>query len=164
MDALYGTTDRGRMSNAVAWWCCRLQAQQKEWLALQADLLAQGSVLKGELSASQLERTRLEGELSGLRETNQSLDLSNARLTSQYQVSGRSASSWAWLCTRLRAFIVTGFFSSFVQLLSQLKGNMEEENRHLMEQNQTLLKENQALLEQSLVRCDQHYSQQKEYQ
>lgn len=60
-------------------------------MALQAELLAQGSVLKGELSASQLERTRLEGELSGLRETNQSLDLSNTRLTSQYQVSGRSA-------------------------------------------------------------------------
>lgn len=89
------------MSNAVAWWCCRLQAQQKEWLALQADLLAQGSVLKGELSTSQLERTRLEGELSGLRETNQSLDLSNARLTSQYQVSGRSAPRWTWLCTQL---------------------------------------------------------------
>lgn len=59
---------------------------------------------------------------------------------------------------------MTGIFSSYVQLLSQLKGNMEEENRHLMEQNQTLLKENQALLEQSLVRCDQHYSQQQEYQ
>lgn len=89
------------LSNTGACWCCRLQAQQKEWLALQADLLAQGSVLKGELSASQLERTRLEGELSGLRETNQSLDLSNARLTSQYQVSGSRASTWTWLCRRL---------------------------------------------------------------
>ncbi|KAG7518913.1 hypothetical protein JOB18_047235 [Solea senegalensis] len=112
----------------------RLQAHQKEWLALQTELLAQGLVLRGELSASQLERTRLEGELSALRETNQSLDLSNARLTSQYQ------------------------------LLTQLKGNMEEENRHLAEQNQSLLKENRALLEQSLERRDQHYSQQKEYQ
>lgn len=112
----------------------RLQAQQKDWLASQAELLAQGSVLKAELSASQLEKTRLEGELSGLRETNQSLDLSNARLTSQYQ------------------------------LLTQLKGNMEEENRHLAEQNQSLLKENRALLEQSLERRDQHYSQQQEYQ
>ncbi|XP_076595177.1 coiled-coil domain containing 88A [Chaetodon auriga] len=112
----------------------RLQAQQKEWLALQAELLAQGSVLRGELSASQLERTRLEGELSALRETHQSLDLSNARLTSQYQ------------------------------LLTQLKGNMEEENRQLAEQNQSLLKENRALLEQSLERRDQHYSQQREYQ
>uniref|UniRef100_A0A3P9PM76 Coiled-coil domain containing 88B n=1 Tax=Poecilia reticulata TaxID=8081 RepID=A0A3P9PM76_POERE len=112
----------------------RLQAQQKDWLASQAELLAQGSVLKAELSASQLEKTRLEGELSALRETNQSLDLSSARLTSQYQ------------------------------LLTQLKGNMEEENRHLAEQNQSLLKENRALLEQSLERRDQHYSQQQEYQ
>ncbi|KAM3613360.1 uncharacterized protein V6R79_024728 [Siganus canaliculatus] len=112
----------------------RLQAQQKEWLALQAELLAQGSMLRGELSASQLERTRLEGEISVLRETNQNLDLSSARLTSQYQ------------------------------LLTQLKGNMEEENRQLAEQNQGLLKENRALLEQSLERRDQHYSQQREYQ
>ncbi|XP_035017740.1 coiled-coil domain containing 88A [Hippoglossus stenolepis] len=112
----------------------RLQAHQKEWLALQVELLAQGSVLRGELSTSQLERTRLEGELSALRETNQSLDLSNARLTSQYQ------------------------------LLTQLKGNMEEENRQLAEQNQGLLKENRALMEQSMERRDQHYSQQTEYQ
>ncbi|XP_068181188.1 coiled-coil domain containing 88A isoform X2 [Antennarius striatus] len=111
----------------------RLQAQQTDWLALQAELLAQGSVLRGELSATQLERMRLEGELSALRETNQSLDLSSARLTSQYQ------------------------------LLTQLKGNMEEENRHLAEQNQSLLKENRTLLEQSLESRDQHYSQQREY-
>ncbi|XP_061786433.1 coiled-coil domain containing 88A isoform X1 [Nerophis lumbriciformis] len=112
----------------------RLQAQQKNLVASQAELLAQGSMLRGELSSSQLERTRLEGELSTLREANQSLDLSNARLTSQYQ------------------------------LLSQLKGNMEEENRHLAEQNRSLLAENRALLEQSLERRDQHYTQQKEYQ
>ncbi|XP_062249558.1 coiled-coil domain containing 88A [Platichthys flesus] len=112
----------------------RHQAHQKEWLALQVELLAQGSVLRGELSTSQLERTRLEGELSVLRETNQSLDLSNGRLTSQYQ------------------------------LLTQLKGNMEEENRQLAEQNQGLLKENRALMEQSMERRDQHYSQQTEYQ
>ncbi|KAM9849461.1 coiled-coil domain containing 88A isoform 2-T2 [Aulostomus maculatus] len=112
----------------------RLQAQQKEWLASQAELLAHGSVLRGELSASLLERTRLEGELSALKETNQNLDLSSARLTSQYQ------------------------------LLTQLKGNMEEENRHLVEQNQSLLKENRTLLEKSMERREQHYSQQIEYQ
>ncbi|XP_061541528.1 coiled-coil domain containing 88A isoform X2 [Phycodurus eques] len=112
----------------------RLQAQHKEMVASQAELLAQGSLLRGELSTSLLERTRLEGELSTLREANQSLDLSNARLTSQYQ------------------------------LLTQLKGNMEEENRHLAEQNRSLLKENRALLEQSVERRDQHYTQQKEYQ
>ncbi|XP_028314524.1 coiled-coil domain containing 88A isoform X2 [Gouania willdenowi] len=112
----------------------RLQAQQKEWCVSQAELLAQGSVLRVELSGFQLEKTRLEGELSTLRETNQNLDVNSARLTSQYQ------------------------------LLTQLKGNMEEENRHLAEQNQSLLRENRALLEQSLERRDLHYSQQKEYQ
>uniref|UniRef100_A0AAV2MJK6 HOOK N-terminal domain-containing protein n=2 Tax=Knipowitschia caucasica TaxID=637954 RepID=A0AAV2MJK6_KNICA len=112
----------------------RLQAQQKEWLALQAELLAQGSVLRGELSTSQLEKTRLEGDLSSLRERHQSLDISYARLTSQFQ------------------------------LLTQLKSNMEEENRHLAQQNQSLLKENRGLLEQSLERRDQHHSEQKEYQ
>ncbi|XP_067104446.1 coiled-coil domain containing 88A isoform X1 [Osmerus mordax] len=112
----------------------RLRGQQREWAQAQTELLAQGSVLRGELSAAQLERTRLEGEISTLRENNQSLDLFNVRLNSQYQ------------------------------LLTQLKGNMEEENRHLVEQNQVLSKDNRALLEQSLERRDQHHSQQRECQ
>ncbi|XP_046876479.1 coiled-coil domain containing 88A isoform X2 [Hypomesus transpacificus] len=110
----------------------RLRGQQREGAQAQTELLAQGSVLRGELSAAQLERTRLEGEISTLRENNQSLDLFNVRLNSQYQ------------------------------LLTQLKGNMEEENRHLVEQNQVLSKDNRALLEQSLERRDQHHSQQRE--
>lgn len=76
--------------------CCRLQAQQKDWLALQAELLAQGTALRADLSNFQLERIRLEGELSSLRETNQDLDISNARLTSQYQVSPRCSIIHTW--------------------------------------------------------------------
>ncbi|KAK1804421.1 hypothetical protein P4O66_020446, partial [Electrophorus voltai] len=106
---------------------------QKEWVQVQAELLAQVSVLRGEMSTVQLERTRLEGELNALKEQNQKLDLSNVRLNSQYQ------------------------------LLTQLKGNMDEENRHLVEQNQSLAKENRALLERSLESRDQHHIQQKEY-
>ncbi|CAB1337543.1 unnamed protein product, partial [Coregonus sp. 'balchen'] len=112
----------------------RLQGVQRESAQLQSELLAQGSVLRGELSAAQLERTRLEGEISSLRENNQRLELSTDRLTNQYQ------------------------------LLTQLKGNMEEENRHLLEQNQSLTNHNRALMEQSLERKDQHNSQQREYQ
>ncbi|KAJ8337986.1 hypothetical protein SKAU_G00369520 [Synaphobranchus kaupii] len=111
----------------------RFHALQKESVQVQTELLAQGSVLRGELSAAQLERTRLEGELSTLREQNQHLDLNNARLASQYQ------------------------------LLTQLKGNMEEETRHLVEQNQSLARENRALLERSLESRDQHHLQQREY-
>ncbi|XP_071268211.1 girdin-like [Salvelinus alpinus] len=112
----------------------RLQGVQREWAQVQSELLAQGSVLRGELSAAQLERTRLEGEISSLRENNQRLELSTDRLTNQYQ------------------------------LLTQLKGNMEEENRHLLEQNQSLTNHNRDLMEQSLERKDQHHSQQREYQ
>ncbi|XP_053487045.1 coiled-coil domain containing 88A [Ictalurus furcatus] len=107
--------------------------QQKEWVQVQSELLAQISVLRSEMSMAQLERTKLEGELNMLKEQNQQLDLNNVRLNSQYQ------------------------------LLTQLKGNMEEENRHLVEQNQSLAKENRALLERSLESRDQHHNQQREY-
>ncbi|XP_018593004.1 coiled-coil domain containing 88A isoform X2 [Scleropages formosus] len=111
----------------------RLHTQLKESAQMQTDLLAQGSVLRGELSAAQLERTRLEGELSMLREQSQQLELNYARLSSQYQ------------------------------LLTQLKGNMEEETRHLVEQNQNLARENRALLERNLESRDQHHQQQREF-
>ncbi|KAG9272472.1 girdin-like [Astyanax mexicanus] len=104
---------------------------QKE--QVQSELLAQISVLRSDMSSVQLERTRLEGELSKLKEQNQQLDLNNVRLNSQYQ------------------------------LLTQLKGNMEEENKHLVEQNQALAKENRALMERSLESRDQHHNQQREY-
>lgn len=51
-----------------------------------------------------------------------------------------------------------------IQLLNQLKANMEEENRHLGEQNQNLAKENKALLESRLESKDQHHNEQREYQ
>lgn len=53
---------------------------------MQSELLAQSSVVRAELSAAQLERTRLEGELSALKEQNQQLDLNSVRLSSKYQV------------------------------------------------------------------------------
>ncbi|KAI4904158.1 hypothetical protein NFI96_013825 [Prochilodus magdalenae] len=106
---------------------------QKEWIQVQSELLAQVSVLRADMSSAQLERTKLEGELNMLKEQNQQLDLNNVRLNSQYQ------------------------------LLTQLKGNMEEETRHLVEQNQSLAKENRALLERSLESRDQHHIQQREY-
>ncbi|XP_046706180.1 coiled-coil domain containing 88A isoform X2 [Silurus meridionalis] len=119
--------ERLRMENE------RYVNQQKEWVQVQSELLAQVSVLRSEMSTAQIERTKLEGELNMLKEQNQQLDLNNVRLNSQHQ------------------------------LLTQLKGNMEEENRHLVEQNQSLAKENRALLERSLESRDQHHNQQREY-
>lgn len=65
---------------------------QRESAQVQSELLAQGSMLRGELSAAQLERTRLEGEVSSLRENNQRLELSTDRLTNQYQVRRKGGS------------------------------------------------------------------------
>ena len=64
---------------------------------MQSELLAQGSVLRSELNSAQLERTRLEGELSTLKEQNQNLDLNYNRLHSQYQVCVR-VGVCVWVC------------------------------------------------------------------
>lgn len=104
---------------------CRLQAQQKDWLASQAELLAQGSVLKAELSAAQLDRTRLEGELSALRETNQSLDLSSARLTSQYQVMRSKLSEMKPCHAETRRCFITNTKPGKMRLMSP-NGNTQD--------------------------------------
>lgn len=65
---------------------CRYQSLQKEWIQVQSELLAQSSVLRAEMSAAQLERTKLEGDLNTLKEQNQQMDLNYVRLSSQYQV------------------------------------------------------------------------------
>lgn len=65
---------------------CRYQSLQKEWIQVQSELLAQSSVLRAEMSAAQLERTKLEGDLNSLKEQNQQTDLNYVRLSGQYQV------------------------------------------------------------------------------
>ncbi|ELW48690.1 Protein Daple, partial [Tupaia chinensis] len=49
------------------------------------------------------------------------------------------------------------------QLLSRLKGNLEEENHHLMSQIQLLSQQNQMLLEQNMENKEQYHEEQKQY-
>jgi hypothetical protein len=49
------------------------------------------------------------------------------------------------------------------QLLSRLKGNLEEENRHLLSQIQLLSQQNQTLLEQNTESKEQFQEEQKQY-
>lgn len=49
------------------------------------------------------------------------------------------------------------------QLLSQLKGNLEEENRHLLDQIQTLMLQNRTLLEQTMESKDLFHVEQRQY-
>ncbi|XP_066482133.1 girdin isoform X2 [Tiliqua scincoides] len=89
--------------------------------------------LKTLLNNSKLEQTRLEAEFSKLREQYQQLDITYTKLNNQ------------------------------CELLSQLKGNLEEENRHLLDQIQTLMLQNRTLLEQNMESKDLFHVEQRQY-
>ncbi|XP_059973490.1 girdin isoform X6 [Mesoplodon densirostris] len=89
--------------------------------------------LKSLLNSSRLEQTRLEAEFSKLKEQYQQLDITSAKLNNQ------------------------------CELLSQLKGNLEEENRHLLDQIQTLMLQNRTLLEQNMESKDLFHVEQRQY-
>ncbi|KAF7252913.1 Girdin [Varanus komodoensis] len=89
--------------------------------------------LKTLLNNSKLEQTRLEAEFSKLKEQYQQLDITYTKLNNQ------------------------------CELLSQLKGNLEEENRHLLDQIQTLMLQNKTLLEQNMESKDLFHVEQRQY-
>ncbi|XP_026532535.1 girdin [Notechis scutatus] len=89
--------------------------------------------LKTLLNSSKLEQTRLEAEFSKLKEQYQQLDITQTKLNNQ------------------------------CELLSQLKGNLEEENRHLLDQIQTLMLQNRTLLEQNMESKDLFHVEQRQY-
>ncbi|XP_036781881.2 girdin isoform X3 [Manis pentadactyla] len=89
--------------------------------------------LKSLLNNSKLEQTRLEAEFSKLKERYQQLDITSTKLNNQ------------------------------CELLSQLKGNLEEENRHLLDQIQTLMLQNRKLLEQNMESKDLFHVEQRQY-
>ncbi|XP_039572907.1 girdin isoform X17 [Passer montanus] len=89
--------------------------------------------LKTLLNNSKLEQTRLEADFSKLKEQYQQLDITSTKLNNQ------------------------------CELLSQLKGNLEEENRHLLDQIQTLMLQNRTLLEQNMESKDLFHVEQRQY-
>ncbi|XP_072363935.1 girdin-like isoform X2 [Scyliorhinus torazame] len=89
--------------------------------------------VKSLLNGAKLEHTRLEAEFANLKERYQQLDITSTKLNNQ------------------------------CELLSQLKGNLEEENRHLLDQIQTLMLHNKSLLEQSMESKDLFHVEQRQY-
>uniref|UniRef100_A0A4W3GPS4 Coiled-coil domain containing 88A n=1 Tax=Callorhinchus milii TaxID=7868 RepID=A0A4W3GPS4_CALMI len=89
--------------------------------------------LKSLLNCAKLEQTRLEADFAKLKEQYQQLDITSTKLNNQ------------------------------CELLSQLKGNLEEENRHLLDQIQTLMLQNRTLLEQSMESKDLFHVEQRQY-
>ncbi|KAM9817962.1 girdin-like isoform 1-T1 [Syngnathus typhle] len=120
--------------------CCRLR-DEKDWLnqtycQLLNDnelLKADHKQLKSQLNESKLAHTWLEADYSKLKKEYQQLDITSTKLTNQ------------------------------CELLSQLKGNLEEENHHLLSQIDTLMLQNRTLLEQTMESKDLFHIEERQY-
>ncbi|XP_048217882.1 protein Daple [Perognathus longimembris pacificus] len=97
------------------------------------ELHAHTKELKTSLNTSQLELNRWQARFDELKEQHQSMDLSLTKL------------------------------DNHCELLSRLKGNLEEENHHLLSQIQLLNQQNQMLLEQNMESKEQYHEEQKQY-
>nr|XP_057939203.1 girdin-like isoform X2 [Doryrhamphus excisus] len=120
--------------------CCRLR-DEKDWLnqtyrQLLNDnqlLSSDHKQLKSQLNETKLEHTWLEADFSKLKKEYQQLDITSTKLTNQ------------------------------CELLSQLKGNLEEENHHLLSQIDTLMLQNRTLLEQTMESKDLFHIEERQY-
>ncbi|CAJ1052660.1 girdin-like isoform X4 [Xyrichtys novacula] len=120
--------------------CCRLR-DEKDWLnQTYHQLLKDNEVLttdhkqlKSQLNEAKLEHTWLEADFSKLKKDFQQLDITSTKLTNQ------------------------------CELLGQLKGNLEEENRHLLSQIETLMLQNRTLLEQTMESKDLFHVEERQY-
>ncbi|NXG44831.1 GRDN protein, partial [Psilopogon haemacephalus] len=125
---------------SVAAECKKLHNENERLTHTYSQLLRENEVLQTDhknlktlLNSSKLEQTRLEAEFSKLKEQYQQLDITSTKLNNQ------------------------------CELLSQLKGNLEEENRHLLDQIQTLMLQNRTLLEQNMESKDLFHVEQRQY-
>ncbi|XP_054896897.1 girdin isoform X2 [Poeciliopsis prolifica] len=96
-------------------------------------LTADHKLLKSQLNEANLKYTWLEADFSKLKKEDQELDINFTKLTNQ------------------------------CELLSQLKGNLEEENRHLIGQIETLMLQNRSLLEQNMESKDLFHVEERQY-
>ncbi|XP_037134496.1 girdin-like isoform X3 [Syngnathus acus] len=120
--------------------CCRLR-DEKDWLNQtyrqllndNEQLKADHKQLKSQLNESKLAHTWLEADYSKLKKEYQQLDITSTKLTNQ------------------------------CELLSQLKGNLEEENHHLLSQIDTLMLQNRTLLEQTMESKDLFHIEERQY-
>uniref|UniRef100_A0A2D4KNA0 Uncharacterized protein n=2 Tax=Micrurus paraensis TaxID=1970185 RepID=A0A2D4KNA0_9SAUR len=89
--------------------------------------------LKTSLNNSQLELNRWQAQYDELKEQHQTIDITLTKL------------------------------ENHCELLARLKGNLEEENHHLLSQIQLLSHQNQKLLEQNMENKEQYHEEQKQY-
>ncbi|KAI5616765.1 protein Daple isoform X2 [Silurus asotus] len=109
-------------------------SQKHSYLRQEYDgLQLQSKELKTSLNESQLELNRWQARFDELKEQHQGMDISMTKL------------------------------DNHCELLTRLKGNLEEENHHLLSQIQILSQQNQTLLERSMESKELYHEEQKQY-
>uniref|UniRef100_A0A4W3GPA4 Uncharacterized protein n=1 Tax=Callorhinchus milii TaxID=7868 RepID=A0A4W3GPA4_CALMI len=111
----------------------RVTAESEQVRKDQAELRAQVRETRSSITSRELELTRWQVQHHQLSEHSHSLDIALAKL------------------------------DNHCQLLTQLKGNLEEENHYLLSQVQTLNQQNHNLLERSMESREQTHEEQKQY-
>ncbi|XP_056249414.1 protein Daple [Seriola aureovittata] len=111
----------------------RLTESQSQHLEHSEGLQQRVNELKGSLSSAQQEVTQLMAQYDSLMEQHQGLDLTMTKL------------------------------DNHCELLSRLKGNLEEENHHLLSQINLLSQQNHTLLERSMESKELYHQEQKLY-
>lgn len=114
--------------------------------------------LKSSLSASQLEASKWMARYDSLMEQHQGLDLTMTKLDNHCEVNWRVYIHFK--CKEEHSQIVGHVC---VKLLSRLKGNLEEENHHLLSQINLLSQQNHTLLERSMESKELYHQEQKLY-
>uniref|UniRef100_A0AAY4B9Q4 HOOK N-terminal domain-containing protein n=1 Tax=Denticeps clupeoides TaxID=299321 RepID=A0AAY4B9Q4_9TELE len=112
---------------------CRLLLTHEHLSQEYDGLQLQTKELKTSLNATQLELNRWQAQYDQLKEQHQGLDLSMTKL------------------------------DTHCELLNRLKGNLEEENHHLLSQVQILSQQNQTLLERTMESKELYHEEQKQY-
>uniref|UniRef100_A0A672T1E3 HOOK N-terminal domain-containing protein n=1 Tax=Sinocyclocheilus grahami TaxID=75366 RepID=A0A672T1E3_SINGR len=114
--------------------CLREEVDRLETFLQEYDSLQlQTKELKTSLNESQLELNRWQARYDQLKEQHQGLDISMTKL------------------------------DNHCELLTRLKGNLEEENHHLLSQIQMLSQQNQTLLEKTMESKELYHEEQKQY-
>uniref|UniRef100_A0A8B9JZ06 Protein Daple n=1 Tax=Astyanax mexicanus TaxID=7994 RepID=A0A8B9JZ06_ASTMX len=112
---------------------CRLSHTHSQLRQEYDGLQHQTKELKTSLNESQLELNRWQARFDQLKEQHQGLDISMTKL------------------------------DNHCELLTRLKGNLEEENHHLLSQIQMLSQQNQTLLERTMESKELYHEEQKQY-
>lgn len=143
----------------------RLTERQEQQSEHSQELQQRNSEFKASLSTAQMEVARWMARHDSVREQCQSLDLKVTKAENHCEVRpGPGPVTVSGSC--YTSIVVSAPISPCVccfQLLSRLKGNLEEENHHLMSQINMLSQQNHSLLERSMESKELYHQEQKLY-